>query len=94
MLALPDVRAVSQIGDLVEFQLLLQALAGRSGQPLNLSVLSRDLGISLSTVKRWLSVATELAKDAWHHGRHPRLNVWRTSTGVEVDVLLEHGGSL
>jgi len=51
-----DVRAVSQIGDLVEFQLFLQALASRSGQLLNLSALSRDLGISLSTVKRWLSV--------------------------------------
>jgi hypothetical protein len=150
-----DVRAVMALGDLVEFQLFLQALAGRSGQLLNLSALSRDLGISLSTVRRWLSVleatfqvivvrpyhanigkrlvktpkvyfadtgtlchlvalrdplqaargplagalaetlvVAELAKDAWHRGQRPRLYFWRTSTGVEVDVLLETGGLL
>jgi len=51
-----DIRALTQVGDLVQFQVFLQALAARSAQLLNLSGLSRDLGISLSTTKRWLSM--------------------------------------
>jgi predicted AAA+ superfamily ATPase len=51
-----DVRSLTQVGDLVQFQLFLQALAARSAQLLSLSDVSRDLGISVNTVKRWLSV--------------------------------------
>ncbi len=51
-----DVRALRQVGDLTLFQNFLRALAARSGQLLNLAELSRDLGISLNTVKAWLSV--------------------------------------
>lgn len=150
-----DVRSLTQVGDLVQFQLFLQALAARSAQLLNLSDVSRDLGISVNTIKRWLSVleATfqvvllrpyfanigkrlvkgpkvyftdpgtlchlvglddpilaargplagalaetlvvgELVKTAWHQGVSPRLHFWRTSTGVEVDVLVESAGAL
>jgi hypothetical protein len=150
-----DVRSLTQVGDLVQFQVFLQALAARSAQLLNLSDVSRDLGISVNTVKRWLSVleATfqvvllrpyfanigkrlvkgpkvyftdpgtlchlvglddpllaargplagalvetlvigELVKAAWHRGAPPRLHFWRTSTGVEVDALVERAGAL
>ncbi len=150
-----DLRSITQVGDLIQFQLFLQALAARSAQLLNLSDVSRDLGISVNTVKRWLSVleATyqvvvlrpyhanigkrlvkspkvyftdpgtlchlvglndpvlaargplagalvetlvigELVKTAWHRGNTPRLHFWRTTTGVEVDALVEHAGSL
>ncbi len=150
-----DVRSLTQVGDLVQFQLFLQALAARSAQLLSLSDVSRDLGISVNTVKRWLSVleATfqvillrpyfanvgkrlvkgpkiyftdpgtlchlvglddpilaargplngalvetlvigELVKAAWHRGVPPRLHFWRTSTGVEVDALVECAGAL
>ena len=150
-----DLRSITQVGDLIQFQLFLQALAARSAQLLNLSDVSRDLGISVNTVKRWLSVleATyqvvvlrpyhanigkrlvkspkvyftdpgtlchlvglndpvlaargplagalvetlvigELVKTAWHRGNTPRLHFWRTATGVEVDALVEHAGSL
>ncbi len=51
-----DVRGMTQIGDLMEFQLFVRALAARSGQLLNLSGLARDLGIAVNTVKRWLSL--------------------------------------
>jgi predicted AAA+ superfamily ATPase len=51
-----DVRSISQVGDLGQYQVFLQTLAARSGQLLNLSELSRDLGVALNTVKRWLSV--------------------------------------
>lgn len=51
-----DVRSIKQIGDLTTFQSFIRTLAARSGQLLNLSDISRDLGIAFSTAKRWLSV--------------------------------------
>jgi hypothetical protein len=51
-----DVRGMTQIGDLLQFQLFVRALAARSGQLLNLSGLARELGIAVSTAKRWLSI--------------------------------------
>ncbi|MBI4429970.1 MAG: ATP-binding protein [Ignavibacteriales bacterium] len=51
-----DVRLVRQIGDLAIFQNFLKTLAARSGQLLNLSDISRDLGAAVNTLKIWLSV--------------------------------------
>jgi len=51
-----DVRGLKQIGDLMAFQTFLRVLAARSGQLLNLTDVSRDLGIAVNTVKAWLSV--------------------------------------
>jgi len=51
-----DVRTLRQIGDLTQFQSLLRALAARNAQLLSLTDLSRDLGITVNTVKAWLSV--------------------------------------
>ena len=51
-----DVRGITQVGDLVQFQLFVRALAARSAQLLNLSSLARDLGIAVNTAKRWLSI--------------------------------------
>ena len=51
-----DVRSLRQVGDLVSFQNFLRALAARAGQLLNLTDISRDLGVALNTVKAWLSV--------------------------------------
>lgn len=51
-----DLRTLRQIGDLTQFQNFLRALAARSAQLLDLSDLSRDLGIAVNTVKAWLSV--------------------------------------
>lgn len=51
-----DVRNLAQIGDLNVFERFLRSCAVRTGQILNMSELSRDLGISMPTVKRWLSV--------------------------------------
>jgi len=51
-----DVRGMAQVGDLLQFQLFVRALAARSGQLLNLSGLAGELGIALSTAKRWLSI--------------------------------------
>ncbi|HPR53315.1 MAG TPA: ATP-binding protein [Deltaproteobacteria bacterium] len=51
-----DVRELKQIGDLSGFQNFLRVLAARSSQLLNLTDISRDLGIAVNTAKAWLSV--------------------------------------
>jgi len=51
-----DVRSLRQVGDLTQFQNFLRALAARNAQLLNLTDLSRELGIAVNTVKAWLSV--------------------------------------
>ena len=51
-----DVRTLRQDGDLTQYQNFLRSLAARSGQLLNLTDVSRDLGIAVNTVKAWISV--------------------------------------
>ena len=150
-----DVRSLRQVGDLISFQSFLRALAARAGQLLNLSDVSRDLGIAVNTAKAWLSVleATfqvivlrpyhanvgkrlvktpkvyftdtgmlcylaglkdpehaaagplggaifetavllQIVKAFVNRGEEPRVHFWRTSAGVEVDLVVEAGGKL
>jgi len=51
-----DVRQLRNIGDLTDFQRFLEMLAALNGQILNLSELSRNLGVAVNTVKGWISV--------------------------------------
>lgn len=51
-----DIRTLYNIGDLRDFQRFVRLLAARSGQQLNMSDFSRDLGVSVPTVKSWLSI--------------------------------------
>jgi hypothetical protein len=51
-----DVRNLAQVGDLSHFERFLRLCAVRTGQILNLSDLARDIGVSVPTAKRWLSV--------------------------------------
>ncbi len=51
-----DVRMLRQVGDLSLFQSFLRLLAARSAGLINKAELARDLGVSLNTVKAWLSV--------------------------------------
>jgi len=51
-----DVRNLTQIGDLSQFERFLRLCAVRTGQILNLSDLARDIGVSVPTARRWLSV--------------------------------------
>jgi len=51
-----DIRTLYNIGELREFQRFMQLLASRTAQILNLSAFSRDLGVSVNTVKTWLSI--------------------------------------
>ncbi len=150
-----DVRELKQIGDLTQFQSFLRVLAARNGQLLNLSDVSRDLGIAVNTARAWLSileatyqvvvlrpyygnvgkrlvktpkvyftdtgmlcylaglrdpqhaaagplggsivetaVLTEIMKNALNHGIDPQVYFWRTTSGVEVDVVIEQEAQL
>jgi len=51
-----DIRNLSQVGDLNQFERFLKACAIRTGQILNLSEIARDIGTSVPTTKKWLSL--------------------------------------
>jgi predicted AAA+ superfamily ATPase len=51
-----DVRNLRNIGNLADFQRFLLALAARTAQLINVSQVARDIGISVNTVKAWLSI--------------------------------------
>ncbi len=51
-----DIRTIYNIGNLREFQQFLHLLATRCSQILNLSSFANDLGISVNTIKKWLSI--------------------------------------
>ena len=51
-----DVRSLAQIGDLSQFERFLKLCATRTGQLLNLSECAKEIGMSVPTIKRWLSI--------------------------------------
>ena len=51
-----DARTISNIGNLTDFRRLIKMLAANCSQILNFSGLANALGISVNTVKRWVSV--------------------------------------
>jgi hypothetical protein len=51
-----DVRDISEIGDIRDFRRFIQMLAARVAQLLNMSEIARDIGVSVPTIKKWVSV--------------------------------------
>ena len=51
-----DVRTIINVHDLVSFQRFITICASQIGQIFNANSISRDLGISVKTVKSWLSI--------------------------------------
>ena len=51
-----DVRSLINVKDLQAFQTFIRLAAGRIGQEFNASALSVEVGVSVPTVKNWLSV--------------------------------------
>lgn len=51
-----DVRALSHIGDLRDFSRFIHLLATNTAQQLNMSIYARDIGVAVSTIKRWISI--------------------------------------
>ena len=51
-----DVRALLNIENIRDFESFIRLIAANTAQELNMSRVSSDLGVSVPTVKRWLSV--------------------------------------
>ena len=51
-----DVRDISRIADLLQFQRFMRMMAARCGQLLNLNSVANDLGIAQTTARDWLSI--------------------------------------
>jgi predicted AAA+ superfamily ATPase len=51
-----DVRDLREIGDIRDFRRFIQMLASRVSQIINMSEVGRDIGVSVPTVKKWISV--------------------------------------
>ena len=51
-----DVRQIVNVGDLNTFERFLRICAGRTAQMLNMSEISRDVGVSVPTIKKWISI--------------------------------------
>ncbi len=50
-----DIKSLYNIGDLRDFRLFLTLLASKISKILNMSKISKDLGIAVSTIKKWIS---------------------------------------
>lgn len=51
-----DVRQVSRVNDLLQFQRFVRMMAARCGQLLNLNAVAQDLGVAQTTARDWLGV--------------------------------------
>ncbi|OGT41127.1 MAG: hypothetical protein A3F13_07845 [Gammaproteobacteria bacterium RIFCSPHIGHO2_12_FULL_40_19] len=51
-----DVRTLTQIGDIRDFRKLIQLLAANVSQLLDYTQYANDIGVSVPTIKRWISV--------------------------------------
>ena len=53
-----DVSKLGQVGNLLQFEKFMAAVAARTGQLLNIADLAKDIGISQQTAGKWLSILT------------------------------------
>jgi len=51
-----DVRSLYNVGDTREFDIMIRMLSGVPGQILNMSKLASGSGVSVTTIKRWMSI--------------------------------------
>ena len=51
-----DVRDISRVADLLQFQRFMRIMAARCGQLLNLNAVANDLGVAQTTARDWLAV--------------------------------------
>lgn len=51
-----DVRQISEIKNLMQFQNFMKLCAGRIGQILDYTALSNEVGVSANTIKHWISI--------------------------------------
>lgn len=54
-----DVKQLSQVGNVVDFERFMRVVALRIGEPVNYSNIARDVNISVPTAKGWMSILVE-----------------------------------
>ena len=85
-----DVRNVLKVTDLREFNLFLRACALRISNLLSYTDLARDIGVSVNTAKKWLSILTTLGAvylvEPYYANRGKRIikspKIYFTDTGL------------
>jgi predicted AAA+ superfamily ATPase len=90
-----DVRALSSVGSLRDFERFLRACALRSANLLNKADLARDVGISPSTANQWLSMLEASGQavllDPWFSNRTKSIvkspKLYLTDTGLLCALL-------
>lgn len=101
-----DVRQLLNVTDLHAFQAFMTLVAGRTGQELNASTLAGDVGVSVNTIRAWLSVLEAsylvLLLPAWHTNtrkqvvRSPKIHLLDSGLACSllgirsVDQLISH----
>lgn len=72
-----DVRQLSNIQNLSQFQFFIRLCAGRVGQLFNASNISNEIGVSMPTIKHWMSVLEAsyivFLMQPWHANLNKRL---------------------
>ena len=101
-----DIRLVSDIGKLSDFQVLVGLLAARVSQELTVAVLAREIGVSAHTIDSWISalhasyLTFPLRPFSGNLGKRlikrPKLNFWDNGlvchlTGIRDQETLEAG---
>jgi len=51
-----DVKTLTHIGDMRDFQRLIRLLAANTSQILNMTQYANDIGVDVKTIKRWISI--------------------------------------
>lgn len=72
-----DVRQLSNVQNMRQFQLFVRLCAGRTGQLFNASALANEVGVSNHTIKHWLSLLETsyivFILQPWHSNLNKRL---------------------
>lgn len=72
-----DVRQLSNIQNLHQFQSFIRLCAGRIGQLFNASALGNEIGVSVHTIKHWLSILEAsyvvFVLQPWHSNLNKRM---------------------
>jgi hypothetical protein len=101
-----DVRELSNIGNLRDFRQCVQLLAARTSQLLNMSEIAKEVGVTVATIKHWISVLEAsyiiFLLPSYHTNRgkqivkSPKVFFFDTGlaaflTKIETEDLFEHG---
>jgi len=101
-----DVRALSNIENLKDFQKFINLLAAKTGQEFNATSFANDLGVNYKTIQSWLSILEAsyivFSIEPYFHNlgkrivKRPKVYFWDTGlvcylTGIRTLEMLEKG---